>query len=90
MESPTAAEFVAANADALNAGAEPFAMVSPDAMGAVASHVEREYGYGYRIGLVSSSFGGAGLFQVLASDGGRFRLYCDRYGNVARVPDVPA
>jgi len=79
--------FANAHADQLNATPEPAHMVSPDAMIAVAAHVEREYGYGYRIGVASSSWAGHGTFQVRASDGSRFRLFVDRYGNVARVPE---
>lgn len=80
--------FVAENAEELRAGREPSSMVAPDALVAAAAHVEREYGYGYRIGIVSASWTGAGLFQVCAGDGSRFRLYVDRYGNLARIPDA--
>jgi hypothetical protein len=63
--------------------------VSPDAMIAAAAHVEREYGSGYRIGVVASGWLGGGLFQVRASDGSEFELVSDRYGNVTR-PDEHA
>jgi hypothetical protein len=64
---------------------EPRHMASPDAMIAAAAHVEREYGYGYRIGLAAIDWRGGGIFAVRASDGARFSLYADRYGNVERV-----
>lgn len=62
--------------------------VSPEAMIAAAAHVDREYGYGYRIGIVTSNYTGGGLFCVRASDGSRFRVFADRYGNVERIPDA--
>jgi hypothetical protein len=60
-------------------------LVSPDAMIAAAAHVEREYGYGYRIGIKASNWL-TGVFEVHASDGSEFELISDRYGNVTR-PD---
>ncbi len=63
-------------------------LVSPDAMIAAAAHVEREYGYGYRIGIVASGLLGGGLFQVRASDGSEFELLSDRYGNVTRPAET--
>jgi hypothetical protein len=60
---------------------------SPDAMIAAAAHVEREYGYGYRIGCESGMYSGAGIFLVSCSDGGEFRLCADKWGNVDRIPD---
>lgn len=60
-------------------------MVSPDAMGAAASYVQREYGYsGYRIGLETGGYVG-GVFRVRCSDGGEFHLVADRWGNVTDV-----
>ena len=88
--SDTLRDHVATHADLLNGMPEAGHQVSPDAMIAAAAHVEREYGYGYRIGLASADFSGGGLFCVTASDGARFRLYADRYGNVVRVPDAQA
>lgn len=62
---------------------------SPDTMIAAAAHVEREYGYsGYRLGCETALVFGGGIFAVRASDGGEFRLFADRYGNVSRLPDV--
>jgi hypothetical protein len=81
-------DFVSAHAAELQTGRSPAHMVKPDAMGAAASYVEREYGYGYSLGIVSSSWTGCGLFEVCSSDGSRFRIYADRYGNVARVPEL--
>ena len=53
-------------------------------LAAVAAHVERNYGYGHRVGALSSS-----VFQVLASDGSRFRLRSDRYGQVELLCENP-
>jgi hypothetical protein len=83
------AAFVAEHAQDLNAGTGASHMVKPDAMMAAAAHVERDYGHsGYSLGIISSSWTGSGLFEVSHSDGSRFRLYADRWGNVARVPEV--
>lgn len=62
-------------------------MVKPDAMIAAAAHVEREYGYGYRIGTEEGLYSGAGIFLVRHSDGSEFRLIADQWGNVDRLPD---
>lgn len=82
-------EFVTINADVLNGVPEPRQMAAPEALGAIAAHVSREYGeYGYRIGLAEVFISGGGALAVVShSDGSRLRLYADRWGNVARVPD---
>lgn len=83
------ADLTAGAAQYLRELPETAHMVAPDAMIAAAAHVEREYGVsGYQIGLAWSDWSGAGCFDVRASDGARFRLYVDRYGNVTRVPDA--
>jgi len=62
--------------------------VSPDAMVAAASHVNREYGAtGYSIAVIGHGWLGSGQFLVRASDGSEFELHSDRYGNVSR-PDL--
>jgi hypothetical protein len=53
---------------------------SPDALGAVASHVDREYGHGYRIGQLDAKD-----FVVRARDGATFVLRADQWGNVSRL-----
>lgn len=62
-------------------------LISPDAMGAAAAHVEREYGYGYALGVEYGSRLGQSVFLVCHFDGSEFRLIADRYGNVDRLPD---
>lgn len=58
----------------------------PEAMMAVAAHVEREYGYGYRIGVAHTETPVA-VFEVSACDGSRFNLVADRWGNVQEIPE---
>ncbi len=65
----------------------PSVSVKPEAMSAAAHYIDREYGYGYRIGLASWTFSGDGIFSVRHSDGSEFYIVADRYGNVARVED---
>jgi hypothetical protein len=54
-------------------------------MSAAAHYVEREYGYGYRIGLAIG--GRVSVFEVAHSDGSRFNIAADCWGNVQRIPD---
>lgn len=52
-----------------------------ESVSAIASAVSRLWGeYGYRLKQISG-----GLFQVTASDGSRFYLQADAYGNVSEV-----
>jgi hypothetical protein len=61
---------------------------SCDALFGIAGHVSREYGdYGYRASIIGTWQGGA-IAEVRHSDGSRFLLVADRYGNVARVADA--
>jgi hypothetical protein len=85
----TLAGWVARNAEALrNATPVAFHMLYPDTMVAVGAHVTREYDMtGYLIQVVYGDGSGA-LFEVSHSDGSRFRLWADRWGNVERVPDA--
>jgi hypothetical protein len=57
-------------------------MISPEALGAAASRIEREWGYGYWIERVTEgpTRGGATL-HVVAGDGSRFTVAADRWGN---------
>jgi len=59
---------------------------APDAFSAAAHYVEREYGYGYRMGL-AARFGAIAVFEVRHGDGSAFNVIADRWGNVQRVPD---
>lgn len=64
-------------------------LAAPEAMLAAASHVSNEYGhYGYRLGLSDEvSVPAVYVFEVVCSDGSRFNLVVDKYGNVQRIPD---
>lgn len=60
---------------------------APDALSAAASYVGREYGHhGYRIGH-AQTFLGVAVFEVVASDGARFNIAADRWGNVSPLAD---
>ena len=49
---------------------------------AAASYIQREWGdYGYRIEAVESPTRAVSLFHVVASDGGRFIVAADKWGN---------
>ena len=59
--------------------------VTPGAMIGAAMHVEHEYGMsGYRLEVIAAGLLGEGEFLVSASDGSRFEIIVDRYGNVSR------
>jgi hypothetical protein len=66
-------------------------LVAPGALSAAAHFVDREYGsHGYRIGIAMSS-GAVVAFEVAHSDGSRFNIIADKWGNVRTVPqDVAA
>lgn len=85
-----ASDFVAEHAEELRDYSSPSGIgFNPESLGAVASHVVREYGYtGYSILPIVAAIGGSGLYEVRHYDGSTFRLWGDRYGNVARVPDA--
>jgi len=59
---------------------------TPDAVIAAIAHLERGWGHGYRIlGLDSPQWGSARI-HVAHSDGSRFTITADRWGNI--VPET--
>ena len=67
----------------------PVGGVKPDVLITAAAYVQREYGYtGYRLGVYAASWTGrSGIFEVKATDGSRFYVHADEYGN-ARTGDL--
>jgi hypothetical protein len=61
---------------------------SLDSMSGAVTYIRREYGEHYSIGLVWGSYGAGGLYEVHASDGSRFEIVSDAYGNVYRCCDA--
>lgn len=56
--------------------------ITPDQMAAAGSYISHEWGdYGYSIEGVESPSQRVSVFRVVASDGGRFSVLADRYGN---------
>lgn len=56
--------------------------IAPDQLSAAGSYIAREWGdYGYRIEAIESPTGRVSVFRVCASDGSRFSVLADRYGN---------
>jgi hypothetical protein len=56
--------------------------ISPDQLASAASFIAREWGdYGYRIEGIESPTHAVSLFHVACSDGSRFIVAADRYGN---------
>ena len=56
--------------------------ITPDQMSAAGSYISRTWGdYGYRIEAIESPTFRVSLFHVCASDGSRFIVACDRWGN---------
>lgn len=56
--------------------------LKPDQMSAAGSYISHEWGdYGYSIEGVESPSQRVSVFRVVASDGGRFSVLADRYGN---------
>jgi hypothetical protein len=56
--------------------------VTTDQMSAAAAYIAREWGgYGYRIELIESPTRAVSVFHVVASDGGRFIIAADTWGN---------
>ena len=63
-------------------------MASPEALSAAAHYIEREYGYGYRLGISPAiAARSVTVFEVAHFDGSRFNIVADRWGNVERIPD---
>jgi hypothetical protein len=56
--------------------------ISPDQLSAVGSYISRNWGdYGYRIEQVESPTSRVSLFHVAYSDGSRFIVAADKWGN---------
>jgi hypothetical protein len=62
--------------------------VSPDAMGAAAAFLSREWGQsGYRLSCRGCIAPRVALFDCVHSDGSRFRIVADSWGNTHALPD---
>ena len=62
--------------------------VSPDALASLGSFVAREWGdYGYRFEGIESPTYYVTVGHVVASDGSRFDVCVDRWGNCRSVPE---
>ena len=56
--------------------------ITPDQLSAAGSYISRTWGdYGYRIEKIESPTHRVSLFHVVCSDGSRFIVAADRYGN---------
>lgn len=56
--------------------------VTPDQLSAAGGYISRQWGdYGYRVEEIESATARVSLFHVVASDGSRFTVLADRYGN---------
>jgi hypothetical protein len=56
--------------------------ITPDQLASAGSYISREWGdYGYRIEAIESRTSTVALFRVCASDGGRFSVLTDKWGN---------
>lgn len=56
--------------------------ITPDQLSAAGSYIAREWGdHGYRIEEITSPTYAVSLFHVVASDGGRFIIAVDKWGD---------
>lgn len=56
--------------------------ITPDQMASAGSYISRTWGdHGYRVEAVESPTCLVSVFHVAASDGARFIVACDRWGN---------
>ena len=56
--------------------------ITPDQLSAAGSYIAREWGdYGYRIEAIESPTRAVSVFHVVCSDGGRFIVAADKWGN---------
>ena len=56
--------------------------ITPDQLSAAGSYISREWGdYGYRIEGIETHTRAVTVFRVVASDGGRFSVLADKWGN---------
>jgi len=61
--------------------------ITPDQLGAAGSHIARVWGGGYRIEEIESPTHAVALFHVVCSDGGRFTVAVDKWGNMGGPVD---
>lgn len=60
--------------------------ITPDQLAAAGSYISHEWGdYGYRIEGIESPSPRVSVFRVCTSDGGRFSVLADRYGNTRHL-----
>ena len=60
--------------------------ITADQMSAAAGYLTRNWGdYGYRFEAIESPTHRVSLFRVCCSDGGRFTIAADRYGNARHL-----
>ena len=60
--------------------------ITPDQLSAAGSFISHEWGdYGYRIEAIESPSVRVSVFRVCASDGSRFSVLADRYGNTRHL-----
>jgi hypothetical protein len=56
--------------------------VTADQMSSAAGHLTRNWGdYGYRFEGIETRTGAVSVFRVVVSDGGRFSIVADKWGN---------
>src|SRR5215472_13291838 len=62
--------------------------ITPDQLTSAGGHIAREWGdYGYRIESIESPTHAVSLFHVRASDGARFVVAVDKWGNTGGPVD---
>jgi hypothetical protein len=60
--------------------------VTADQMSSAAGHLVRNWGdYGYRFEGIETCTYAVSVFRVVCSDGGRFAIVADKWGNVAHL-----
>ena len=60
--------------------------ITPDQMASAGGYISREWGdYGYRIEEIESPTRAVTVFHVVASDGSRFTVLADKWGNCRHV-----
>jgi hypothetical protein len=62
--------------------------ITPDQLASAGGHIARMWGdYGYRIEAIESPTRAVSLFHVCASDGSRFIVPIDKWGNAGEAVD---
>jgi hypothetical protein len=60
--------------------------ITPDQLSSAGSYIARNWGdYGYRIENIESPTRAVSVFHVVASDGSRFAVVADKWGNCRDV-----